>query len=192
MKRPSSEVSQLMILIPFFASIVLSFLFYYLQLPSFYLKIINSLLICSTGIGGCGLYLSKGKGYLLRDYLFILFVILFVLGSILWEFFNGIGRPMATIGILGGLVLYLGKKNDKGSFDKVDGLKKEIEWKRYTFIFFLIVTCVGIVFTTFHWPYGKPIILFGGVGLLIVWISRKWKEGLYKGDYEKPENPDYK
>jgi hypothetical protein len=190
MKRFSNEVYHLMVLIPFFASLILSFVFYYFNFPNVYSAIINSILLCVVGLGGCGLFVSRGKGYLWKDYFFILFVSLAVTGSILFDFYRGAGELMYMIGLLGGIVLFLGKKNTETPSETKEPEKKEQGWKHYLFIASLVLTCIGILFTRFHWPYGKMMITYGLAAIVVLWLIRKWKDGLYKGNYEDRGKPE--
>jgi hypothetical protein len=187
MKRFSKDVYHLMVLLPIFGSWPLSLFFSYLSIPAFYTSLINCALICVIGFGACGAFVSRGKGYLWKDYLFILFVCMAVLGSIFSDFFRAITELITTIGIFGIIVLILGNINNINSEENKE--KKEQGWRHYTYMACLILTCAGIVFVSFHWPYGKVMIKSGLIGIFLLWISRKWQNSLYKGDYENQDTP---
>ena len=104
MKRFSKDVYHLMVLLPIFGSWPLYLFYSYFSISDFYTSLINCLLIGFVGFGACGVFVSRGKGYLWKDYLFILFVCMAVLGSIFSNFFRAITELITTIGIFGIIV----------------------------------------------------------------------------------------
>jgi hypothetical protein len=186
MKRLSNDVYHLMVLLPIFGSWLFYFFFSF-AIFAFYSSLINSLLLCIIGFGACGVFVSRGKGYLWKDYFFIFFICMAVFGSIFSSFFMAITDLITTIGIFGIIVLILGNINNQNKEESKE--KKEHGWKHYIYMACLILICVGIIFASFHWPYGKTMVQSGLIGIFLLWISRKWQNSLYKGDYENQDSP---